>query len=127
MKGVILYKCGRNLNRVIRTCYTFGVYELLLLECDKSYIKGNCYSANGKVNVREITSIADVQGKIVGLETKQNDNIEIIKNADYLLVGGENVSIKKDMCNEITCIKTVNNLCLTVEAATAIDLFYATR
>lgn len=127
MKGIILYKCGRNLNRCIRTCYSFGIPELLLLNCKESYIKGNVFSADGNVAVKSICSLDDVSGKIVGLEIGANDNIDAVKSADYLLIGGENVSISKKMCDDMTCIKTKNNLCLTVEAALAIGAFYATR
>lgn len=127
MKGVILYKCGRNLNRCIRTCYTFGISELLLLDCKESYIKDNLFSASGNVVIKSIQSLDDVDGKIVGLEVGANDNIDAVKSADYLLIGGENVSISKKMCDDMTCIKTQNNLCLTVESALAIGTFYATR
>ena len=33
IEGVILIGVGRNLNRAIRTCYSFGVYDIYCLNC----------------------------------------------------------------------------------------------
>ncbi len=123
LKGVVLYKCKRNINRAYRLCYTFGVKKLYLLDCEKPEI-GNVFSAKGKVEIICIKSLSEIDGKICAMEIKGKTPKENLKRCNYLLIGGENVTITNKMCKDRYGIKTKNNLCLTVDEALAIGLEY---
>lgn len=123
LKGVILYKCKRNINRVYRLCYTFGVAKLYLLDCEKPEI-GNVFSARGKVEIICIESLCEINGEICAMEVNGKAPKDNLKKCDYLLIGGENTTITNKMCQSRYWIKTKNNLCLTVDEALAIGLEY---
>ena len=92
MKGIILIGVGRNLNRAIRTAYSFGVYDIHCLNCTGK-VNGSLFSAAGKVRLHEIESLAEIEsGNILGLEvTKSLPPIESYEgeDIDYIAVGGE--------------------------------------
>ena len=126
LKGVILYKCGQNINRAYRLCYTFGVSDLYLIGCNNPKV-GNVYSAKDHVTVHIIDDTGGM-GKIAALEKGTGAPIsEEIKEFDYLLVGGENVTLRNKMADKFFHIKTDNPLCLTVDQALAVGLHYASR
>ena len=54
IKGVILIGVGRNLNRAIRTCYSFGVYNVYCYQC-AGLVKGGLFSAEGRGGYRYTT------------------------------------------------------------------------
>lgn len=121
MKGIILYKCGRNINRVYRLCYVYGIENLYLLDCSDCSI-GNTFSASGKVNVHILRDLNEISGSVYALEKTGNYTLNELPKCDYLIVGGENVTIRKKMCDKIIKINTENDLCLTVDQALAIAL-----
>ena len=126
IKGVILVGVGRNLNRAIRTCYSFGVYDLYCLNC-AGQTKGNLYSAADKVKVHTIDSLEDFDpSEILALEINsqhQSMRDRPLTNIKYIAIGGESTTLrKKDFINMVQ-IQTSNKLCLTTEAALAIALY----
>lgn len=126
MNGVIAYKIGRNINRVYRLCHTYGIENLYLVGCDSPKI-GNVFSAKGNVTLHIIDNMEGMRN-IAALEKGKGVPVcEEIKEFDYLLVGGENVTLKNDMADKFFHIKTKNSLCLTVDEALAVGLHYATR
>ncbi len=126
MNGVILYKCGQNINRAYRLCYTFGVHDLFLLDCDTAKT-GNVFSAKDKVTIHHVDSL-DGFFKVAALEKGKGVPIDAtIADYDYILVGGENVTLTNKMASKFYHIDTQNSLCLTVDEALAIGLHYATR
>lgn len=122
-KGIILYKCKRNINRCIRLCYTFGVPELYLLNCNVPDKFGNLFSAKDKVKIIEINDLTNFDGNVIALEKGGKEPIEKLKQYDYLLLGGENQTITHKMCKNRIEISTVNDLCLTVDEALAVGLY----
>ncbi len=125
MIGVIVYKCGRNINRVYRLCHIYGIQNLFLVGCDSPKI-GNVFSAKGTVAIHIIDNLNGMRN-IAALEKGKGVPIcDKISEFDYLLVGGENVMLKNDMADGFFHIKTENTLCLTVDEALAIGLHYAT-
>lgn len=124
--NVLLVGVGRNLNRAIRTCYTFGVEKLYLIDCEKSYVKNGLFSAKNKIELIHINSIEGL-GEIVAFEVNGKSPFSELKNADCIAIGGENIMLSKQFDKRIR-IDTPNNLCLTTEAALAIALYaYATQ
>lgn len=123
--NVLLVGMKRNLNRCIRTCYSFGVDNIFLLGCDESYIKGNLFSAKGKVKIQKIESIEEIGEfrKIVGFEINGSGRCEDLKNADCIAIGGEQTMLSKSDFEHLIKIPVKNNLCLTAEAALAIGLY----
>lgn len=126
MKGVILFKCGQNINRAYRLCYIFGVQNLYLVDCKNPKI-GNVFSAKGNVNVHFVDKIPQFE-KMAALEKGKGMAISRnIRKYDYLIVGGENITLQNEICNTFFHIPTKNNLCLTVDEALAIGMEYASR
>jgi len=126
IEGVILIGVGRNLNRAIRTCYSFGVYDIYCLNCTAK-IKGDLYSAAGKVRLHEIKSLDLFNLEhILGLEkTKSLPFLQrrLFEDIKYIAVGGESVTLRQKEFPRMARIATANNLCLTAEAALAIALY----
>lgn len=126
INGVILVGVGRNLNRAIRTCYSFGVYDIYCLNCTEK-VKGNLFSAKGRVRLHEIYSLIDLPAnKILGLETTKNlPALQecSVRDVEYLAIGGELMTLKRSDFPRMAHINTKNGLCLTTEAALAIGLY----
>ena len=126
MKGIVLIEVGRNLNRAIRTAYSFGVYDIYCLNCT-GQVKGSLFSAAEQVRIHEIKSLSELDsGNILGLEvTKSLPDIKeyIGQQIDYVAIGGESTTLKRSNFPKMARIPTVNELCLTTEAALAIALF----
>lgn len=124
--SVILYRLGnpKNFNRIYRLCYSFGVRTIYLYDTPLMS-PGRVFSAAGKVQVETITSIDEVPGKVVALETTGKSSAVKLTHADAIMIGGENVSISGKLCRDRVRIETVNGLCLTADQALAIGLYIA--
>lgn len=129
IKGVILVGVGRNLNRAVRTCFSFGVYDVYCLDC-AGQVKGSLFSAAGKIRLHKIQALRDIAGPVLGLEA--NPLLPALydcplEGIEYLAVGGESVTLKRADFSRMAHIPTINGLCLTTEAALAIALYEITR
>lgn len=128
--NIILYKVGRNLNRAFRTCYSFGIYNIYLIDCNLSKI-GNLFSAKDKIKMTILNNINDIDlNKTVALENYYSISIQEInwKGIDNILIGGETKGLPRKINPKIkACIKTENIFCLTVEASLAIILYEYNR
>lgn len=124
--SVILYRLGnpKNFNRIYRLCYSFGVRTIYLYDTPLMS-PGRVFSAAGRVRVETITSIDEVPGKVVALETTGKASAVELTHADVIMIGGENVSISGKLCRDRVRIETVNGLCLTADQALAIGLYIA--
>lgn len=126
MKGVVLIGVGRNLNRAIRTAYSFGIYDIYCLSCT-AQIKGSLFSAAEKVRLHEIKGLSELESSnILGLEViKSLPTIGAYKGEgiDYIAVGGESTTLRRADFPRMARIPTANKLCLTTEAALAIGLY----
>ena len=123
--GVILIGVGRNLNRAIRTCYVYGVYEVYCLNCSGE-ITGNLYSARDRVRVHQINSLKSFDlNRVLALERLKSlptiDDISF-EGLRYLAVGGESTTLRFREFPRMARIPTYNDLCLTTEGALAIGL-----
>lgn len=122
--NVLLYRVGRNLNRVYRTCEAFGVNELLLLECTGT-LRGNLFNAKGRVNIFHASSF--VRDGALGLETFYDNTIYNVDwtNVRTIVIGGESSGIPRseefDQKARIPMVGEISGL--TVEAALAIALY----
>lgn len=127
-KGVILYRCNRNIARCYRLCYTFGVKTLYLWDCTHEIKWGNLFSAKGNVNVVRIGSANEIPEDTVILEKWGDEPINgCFMDYENILIGGENVTIPKALHERFLSmhIPTVNSLCLTTDEALAVGLAYA--
>jgi tRNA(Leu) C34 or U34 (ribose-2'-O)-methylase TrmL len=124
--NIVLYNVRRNLNRVYRTCYSFGIYDIYLIDCNL-FKKGNLFSAKNKVKTYILNNINEVNmNKTIALENYYSLSIQNIdwKDINNILIGGESKGLPKKIKPKIkACIKTKNIFCLTVEAALAIILY----
>lgn len=125
-KGVILIGVGRNLNRAVRTCYSFGVYDIYCLNCP-GQVKGNLFSARG-ARLHRIESLAGFDREsILALEVIKSLPVLAAINShsiEYLAVGGETTTLRRRDFPRMARIPTGDNLCLTTEAALAIGLYH---
>ena len=127
---VYLYNVGRNLNRAFRTCFSFGINELILIgnSADRSIqweLKGHLYAAKDAVKITEQKDLPDLS-QTVGLENYYVTPIESIcwEGLDSILIGGESTGLPKGISPKIQAtIPTINSFCLTVEASLAIALY----
>lgn len=128
---VYLYNVGRNLNRAYRTCFSFGIEELILIgkSADPSIaweLKGNLFSAKDKVKINKADFLPSENG-ILAMETFYK--LPIFNFAEWnkvegILIGGETIGIPKNYNSQFKAtIPTINNYCLTVESALAITLY----
>lgn len=123
--NICLYRVGRNLNRCYRTCEAFGIKKLFLYDC-MGEVRGNLYSAKGRVEVIRIEEFP-TEG-VLALETNCR---KLLWEVDWskiqtICIGGETegLPIKKIQAIERARIPTVGKLsCLTVEAALSIVLY----
>lgn len=126
IKGVILIGVGRNLNRAIRTCYSFGVYDIYCFNCS-GLIHGNLFSATGQVRLHQLSDLESLPvDKILALEVVKGQPLlheYPIQGIEYLAIGGESITLKRSNFPNMARIPTANALCLTTEAALAIALY----
>lgn len=119
--NIYLYKTGRNLNRCVRACHSFGLNTLNLVECDESYLKGNLFSS--KVNL-VMNTLPPNKGTLI----VEKNGVSPLHTIDWskienIVIGGENVTVPLKIGMYSARIKTYNNLCLTTEAALNIVLY----
>jgi len=126
---ILLYNVGRNLNRAYRTCFSFGISEMIMIgkSGDRSIkweLKGNLYAAKEKVKVINTEKIPDLS-QTVALENYYAESLYDIdwSKVTSLLIGGETKGLPKKI-NPLykATIPTINSFCLTVEASLAIAL-----
>lgn len=122
MLTVVLHKVGRNLNRAVRTCHSFGVGSLIAVDCAGD-VAGNLYSAAGGVAVSRPGVMPDLARAVV-LEVDGDVAIEDVAwgRVEMLAIGGESTTLARVPCLARVRIATPNPLCLTVEAALAAAL-----
>jgi tRNA G18 (ribose-2'-O)-methylase SpoU len=121
---VFLYRVGRNLNRAIRTCEAFGVKEIGLIECKGSYLKGNLFSAKGKVELKTLSEIPPMN--ILALETFFPTALWEVdwREIDGAFIGGETEGLpRRTVATVRGRIPQPGRTPLTVEAALAIALY----
>lgn len=125
---VLLYNVGRNLNRVCRTCFAFGVKELVLIGYSDSCsweVRGNLYSAKDKINIIKLEELPNLQA-ILALENYYSIPIQKVNwsKIEGILIGNETTGLPHNLnyCQK-AYIETVGRKCLTVEAALAIALY----
>ncbi len=119
MFNVILTEVGRNLNRCVRTCHSFGVSKLQLHNCD-GVVKGNLFKGD-QVELDKIDRLPD---KLIGFEKNKGDDISKVdwNSVDAVLIGGEQSNITAHHVDAIYNIPCTNDLCLTTESALSIIL-----
>ena len=122
---VYLYRVGRNLNRVIRTCEAFGVSDLCLLDCGGE-IKGNLYGAEGRVYVQKIDRFPSPQG-LLAIETWCETPLWDVDFCSIhgIIVGGETVGLPRKIVADYKAVIPMFGKIsgLTVEAALATALY----
>jgi len=120
---VWLVGVGRNLNRSVRTCASFGVQDLYLLRCDGWRIRGNLYSATGRVHIHEESSSPPKAGTLA-FETTYTTLIADIdwNEIKRIVVGGETCGVK-GVDAEYKALIPCGPPSLTVEAALAVILY----
>ena len=131
---VVLYNVGRNLNRAYRTCFSFGISEMVLVgkSNDRSIqweLKGGLFAAKDKVNILRLDELPDLS-HAVALENYYQTPLNAVcwDGIDTILIGGETNGLPRNI--DVACrarIPTVNRFCLTVEAALAIGLYEWSR
>ena len=118
----MLVGVGRNLNRAIRTCYSFGVYDVYCVNCT-GQISGNLFAAKavrlhqGMPRAESILAL-EVAKSLPPLGSIPAESIK------YLVVGGESVTLRRKDFPLMARIPTANKLCLTTEASLAIALYH---
>jgi hypothetical protein len=127
---VVLYNVWRNLNRAYRTCFSFGISEMILVgkSDDRTIeweLKGNLFEAKNKVKVMRVDEMPDIT-HAVAFENYYTFPLSNVNWADVdtILIGGESTGLPKSIKPLYKAtIPTVENFCLTVEAALAIGLY----
>lgn len=126
---VILYNVGRNLNRAYRTCYSFGVGEMIMVgkSDDRSIdweLKGNLFEAKDRVKVTRLDDLPDLS-RAVAMENYYDTPLWEVNWSlvDTILIGGETTGLPRNDAIYKVKIPTTNQFCLTVEAALAIGLY----
>jgi len=121
---LLLYKVGRNLNRIYRTAEAFEIKKLRLYECKESYLNGNLYRAKNRVEIEIITNWPE---NLLALETYYPDPISKIdwKNIQVIAIGGETYGLPKNIpANQKATIPMQGQISgLTIEATIAIVLY----
>ncbi len=121
---VLLYRVGRNLNRAYRTCASFGVEELLLLDCEAT-LAGPLFSAAGRVAVTVVAGWPD-PATCLALETFYPTPLAAVDWAavETLVIGGETAGLPRGQrFGQTAHIPGAAGPSLTVEAALAVALY----
>lgn len=117
---------GRNLNRAVRTCASFGAKRLILLDCDTAKLSGNLFSANGRVELIEAGEYPKTEGTLM-LENWCPRPLSSVDwfSVERLVLGGETSGLPRNFAAEQSaCIPQSKDApALTVEAALAIGLY----
>lgn len=119
---VWLYKVGRNLNRAYRTCASFGVRRLVLVDCGE--VDGRLYSAKDRVDVVREDVLPPAPDTLV-LEDYASAHLVDIRWSSVLRVvlGGETSGVPRSYRAEQAARIPSMKPSLTVEAALAIALY----
>lgn len=120
---VLLYKVGRNLNRAYRTCASFGVQRLVLVNCDQSFLAGNLFSVTGTVEIEQKDNL-DIGDETLVLCPHGDQPLHLFEGWERisrLCIGGETFGVPKSVRSQRVSIPT--SFELTVEAALAIALY----
>lgn len=122
MIDVWLYRVGRNLNRAYRTCASFGVERLVLVDCGE--VSGRLYSAEGRVEVVRADALPSAGGTLV-LEDYAPLPLQLLAwhGVERIVVGGETSGIPRSFRAERAARIVSAKPSLTVEASLAIALF----
>lgn len=122
---MVLWRVGRNLNRAVRTCASFGVRRLRLVQCVGS-LRGNLYSARDTVAVERARALTplDLEGACA-LETWGSRLLSEVdwERVGLFVIGGESHDVPRLAWPQTAKIDGAGGLCLTVEAALAIALY----
>lgn len=122
--NVLLYRVGRNLNRVYRTAEAFGVEKLFLLDC-AGELRGNLFRALNRIQIEHVTTFPVTS--VLALETYYVSSIYTVdwSSINTIIVGGETSGLPRGQRFEyeakIPLCGAVSGL--TVEAALAIALY----
>jgi len=123
--NVLLYRVGRNLNRVYRTAEAFGVERLLLLECTGE-LQGNLFKATDRVAMERLASWPSTVG-LLALDAHVQGPIWRVDwgRVHTIAIGGETHGLPhRRLAEQYAAIPTVGQVAdLTVEAALAIALY----
>ncbi|MBW2637895.1 MAG: hypothetical protein JRC86_10310 [Deltaproteobacteria bacterium] len=127
IEGVILIGVGRNLNRAVRTCYTFGIYNIYCFNCNTATLHGNLFSASSRVRLHELADLTKINPRAL-LAVEANRKLPSLRKISkekikYVAVGGESTTLRQKDFPVMAYIPTRNRLCLTTEAALAIVLY----
>ena len=120
---VVLYRCGRNLNRAYRTCEAFGVPRLSLVDCD-ARLSGPLFKASGRVSMEAVEHLPEGTG-VVALETWAKPSIHDIdwSAVHTLVLGGESHDLPRRLDVQWARIPMLGQVSgLTVEGALAVAL-----
>lgn len=120
---VLLYRVGRNLNRTYRTCASFGIAELALLECDARL--SGLFSAAGKVSVTAVDDWPKPE-TCLALETHYTTPLAVVDwgRVETIVLGGETGGLPRTVrFGQMARIPTAAGPSLTVEAALAVALY----
>lgn len=125
--NVLLYRVGRNLNRVYRTCEAFGVYHLWLLECSQAYLSGNLFAAKDRVQMKYVTTWQESKTALA-LETWGDISLSEFERWNEIatiVLGSETDGLPRAVpAQYVARIPQVGKVSgLTVEAALAIALY----
>lgn len=127
---VILYHVGRNLNRCYRTCYAFGISEILFVgnlhnRSIQWELKGHLFRAKNKVQITPVQELPDLS-RTLAMEDYYSMPLQKIRweGIDSLLIGNETRGLPRKIASyQKARIPTTNGICLTVEATLAIALY----
>lgn len=124
--NIVFHHIGRNINRVMRLCYSFGIYQIYIIgDKYKTYHKKNLFSANGKVNIVNIDN-SFLNENFVAFENHYSNSFFSFNNWEDIsgiVIGGESCSVPKLNYKYKIKIPTVNSLCLTIESCLSIILY----
>lgn len=122
---IVLYRVGRNLNRVYRTAEAFGVDTIQLLDCD-AVLSGMLFKAKNRVNLERIDTWPSPKG-LLALETFYTTPLWEVKweRVNAILIGGERRGLPRGIRAEQKAVIPMYGEIsgLTVEAAVAIALW----
>lgn len=125
IERIWLWRMGRNLNRCVRTAHSFGVKQVITVEC-VGQIEGNLYSASAT----ELVEAAALPNNAIAFEV--DGGIDIADQSfcavTDIIIGGESVTLPRNIRTRSRVqVPTENALCLTSEAALSIALYAAMR
>lgn len=115
---VVLIRVGRNINRSVRTCASFGMRRVLTFQC--APLSGALYSASDT----EVVEIDSLPESGLAIEVGRGAPLSGVSSHHTLIVGGEQSNLWSGRLPgwDFACIPC-GKPCLTTEAALAIALY----